>query len=190
MNSMTKILIGALATTALAWWLHGPNQFGTKCAPKAGAVAETAAPAVAGMAAPEAPATAEAVTDCQAKVNEVFTGKSINFRTAGSVIAADSNALLDSIATELKACTGTSVEVAGHTDHQGGDAPNQRLSESRANAVVEALVSRGVPVARLLPKGYGETTPLDPAETPEAYAKNRRIEFKVAATAAAPATGQ
>ncbi len=182
MNSITKILIGALATTALAWWLNGPMQFGEKCAGAAKPAAEVALPA--------GPATAEAITDCQTKVNAAVAGKNINFTTGGSVIAADSNPLLDAIATDLKDCAGTSVEVSGHTDRAGGDAANQRLSESRANAVVEALVKRGVPVDRLTPKGYGETKPLDPAETPEAYAKNRRIEFSVAASAAAPAAGQ
>ncbi len=190
MNAMTKIIIGALATTALAWWLNGPMKFGERCANASPAVAAAGPDANATAAAPEAPATTEAVADCQAKVNAAINGKTINFVSGGSVIAIDSNGLLDAISTDLKDCSGTTVEVAGHTDRSGGDAANQRLSENRANAVVAALVKRGVPVARLSPKGYGESKPLDPADTPAAYAKNRRIDFSVNASAAAPAAAQ
>jgi OmpA-OmpF porin, OOP family len=188
MNSTTKIALGALATTALAWFLNGPMHFGDKCGVSAPAVT---APATTESAVSTTPATAEAVADCQGKVNAVITGKNINFTSGGATIAPDSMVLIDALATELKACAGTSVEVAGHTDASGGDAPNQRLSEARANAVTQALVEKGVPTDRITPKGYGETAPLDPAGTPEAYAKNRRIEFKVAALAApAAAVGQ
>ena len=189
MNPVTKIIIGALATTAVAWWLHGPMQFGEKCAASAAAPAAlTPSPAA---SAPEAPATAEAIVSCQTKVDGVITGKAINFVTGGAAIAPDSLALIEALATELKACAGTAVEVAGHTDVTGGTAANQRLSEERANSVVSALVERGVPTQRLLPKGLGETAPLDAAMNSAAHAKNRRIEFKVAATgAASAASGQ
>jgi outer membrane protein OmpA-like peptidoglycan-associated protein len=185
MNPVTKIVIGALATTAVAWFLHGPMKFGEKCAANASAPIVAAPVPTAGVA--EAPATVEAIANCQTKVDGVITGKTINFVTGGAAIAPDSLALIESLATELKACAGTSVEVAGHTDVTGGTAANQRLSEERANSVVSALVERGVPTARLLPKGLGETAPLDPAMNAAAHAKNRRIEFKVAATSAAPA---
>jgi OmpA-OmpF porin, OOP family len=185
MNATTKIILGALATTAIAWWLNGPMGFGSRCAASAAAVPAAVATAT------EAPASIEAVAGCQEKVTAAMTGKTINFATAGSAIAADSSVLLDTIATNLKDCAGTTVEVSGHTDHAGRDDSNQRLSEARANSVVEALVARGVPVGRLTPKGYGETKPIDPAATREAYAKNRRIEFSVNASgAAAPAGSQ
>jgi OmpA-OmpF porin, OOP family len=188
MTPITKILLGALGTTALAWFLNGPMHFGDRC--MAGGTTAPAIAAPAGSATVEVPATAAAVTDCQTKVDGIIKGKTINFTTSGSAIAPDSMPLIEALATELKGCAGTSIEVGGHTDIRGGDAANQRLSEERANSVVSALAERGVPTARLLPKGYGETVPLDPATTAEAYAKNRRIEFKVAATAPAAATGQ
>ncbi len=189
MSPVTKIIIGALATTALAWWLHGPMKFGETCAAGAATPAVVAAaPAVTG--APEAPASAEVVQNCQAKVDGIIAGKTINFVTGGAAIAPESLALIDALATELKPCAGTAVEIAGHTDVTGGTAANQRLSEERANSVVSALVDRGVPSGRLLPKGMGETAPLDVAMNSAAHAKNRRIEFKVAATAATPAAAQ
>lgn len=185
MTPTQKILVGALVTTAVAWWMYGPMKFGEKCAVGASSIATPVGNAVA-----EAPATAEAVAGCQTKVDGVINGKTINFTSGGSVITPESLTLVEALATELKACEGTSVEVAGHTDVTGGSAQNQALSENRANAVVAALVERGVPVARLLPKGLGETAPLDPAVTSAANAKNRRIEFKVATSAAAPSAGQ
>jgi OmpA-OmpF porin, OOP family len=185
MNPVTKILLGAVATTALAWFLHGPMKFGEKCAAASNAAVVAPTPAGPGMA-----ATQEQVASCQTKVNETIAGKTINFTSGGATIAPDSQVLLDAIAASAKDCAGTQIEVQGHTDASGGTAANLRLSEARANAVVQALVSKGVPTERLLPKGYGETVPVDPAGTSAAYAKNRRIDFKVASSAAAPAVGQ
>jgi outer membrane protein OmpA-like peptidoglycan-associated protein len=183
MNPVSKILLGALATTALAWFLHGPMHFGERCAGGAAAIAP-AAPAA------EAPATTEEVANCQTKVNATIQGKSINFETSGATITPDSMVIIDALATELKNCGGTTVEVQGHTDSRGGDAANQTLSEARAAAVAKALTDKGVPGDRLTSKGYGETQPLDPALTAEAYAKNRRTAFSVQAAAATAATGQ
>lgn len=190
MSSTVKILLGVIATAILAWLLHGPFGFGQKCAVQGQSAApEAAAPAMTVPAAPapvaEAPATAEAVVTCQTGVDEVIKGKTINFTTGGAAIAVDSQPLIDAVAASLKDCAGTTIEVAGHTDTTGGDGPNQRLSEERANSVVQALVAKGVPAERLAPKGYGETKPLDPAANAAAHSKNRRIEFTVATTAAA-----
>jgi OOP family OmpA-OmpF porin len=194
MNSLTKILLGALGTAALTWFLHSPMGLGKTCEADAAAPATTPSTEIvtpAPSAEAEAPATAAQVADCQTKIDGVIQGKSVNFVTGGAQIAADSIPLIETLATELKACAGTNVEVAGHTDKRGGDAANMRLSEARANAVVQALAERGVPTNRLVPKGYGETAPLDPADTQEAYTKNRRTEFKVsAAPAPAGAGGQ
>lgn len=187
MSSTIKILLGALATAILAWFLHGPMGLGAKCAGTAAVPAATTAPDATANAAPEAPATAEAVKTCQGDVDAVIKGKTINFASGGAAISAESIPLIDALAKSLTDCAGTTVEVAGHTDTTGGDAANQRLSEERANAVVAALVDRGIPNTRLVPKGYGETQPIDPGVTPAANAANRRIEFKVAATAAASA---
>ncbi len=181
MSPILKMLLGGLATAFATWFLYGPMGWGTKCAPAA-----ASAPVVASTA-PEAPANAEAVKTCQTDVDTVIAGKTVNFESGRAVIKADSIALLEALATASKACAGTQIEVAGHTDQTGNDAANLRLSEERANAVVAALTERGVPVERLLPKGYGETKLIDAAMTPEALAKNRRIEFRVAASAATAA---
>lgn len=67
--------------------------------------------------------------------------------------------------------------VEGHTDSDGDDAYNLKLSESRAKAVKEALVTLGVAEDRLEYKGMGETQPMEANDTPENKAKNRRVEF-------------
>lgn len=71
-------------------------------------------------------------------------------------------------------------EVGGHTDSQGNDAANLKLSLERANSVRTALTTAGLPDNMLQVKGYGGQQPLASNETPYGRFKNRRIEFKVA----------
>jgi chemotaxis protein MotB len=75
------------------------------------------------------------------------------------------------------------VRVDGHTDTRPINTAqfpsNWALSASRAIAVVQALVARGVPPQHLLAAGFGEYQPIDLGTTEEAYARNRRIELKL-----------
>ncbi|MCB1733535.1 MAG: OmpA family protein, partial [Halieaceae bacterium] len=75
----------------------------------------------------------------------------------------------------------TQVEVQGHTDDRGDDTSNLRLSQRRAEAVVEYLVNNGVDAGRLTARGYGELVPIEPNETKQGRAENRRVEFKITA---------
>ena len=68
------------------------------------------------------------------------------------------------------------IRDRGHTDDVGGEAINQALSEQRAQAVVEYLVSRGVDRERLTPIGLGETEPIGDNTTEVGRQLNRRIE--------------
>lgn len=131
-----------------------------------------------------APATAEAVTECQGNVDGLLADKTIEFRLGSAFVASASQGLLDEIATALKPCTGTVVEIGGHTDASGSAEVNTTLSQERADRVRAALVERGVPEAQLTAKGYGSSQ-LKNAANPRA-AENRRIEFGVASSAAAP----
>jgi OOP family OmpA-OmpF porin len=145
-----------------------------------------------GAAAPvaqEAPATAQAVADCQSKVDAAINGKTIEFALGSASITAGSTPLIDGVAEALGPCAGVTVEVAGHTDASGAAAANQTLSQNRAEAVVAALVAKGVPAARLVAHGYGSTQPRVQGRGATADAANRRIEFKIASNtpAAAPA---
>ena len=71
------------------------------------------------------------------------------------------------------------VELGGHTDSDGDDKSNQILSENRAKAVVDWLIKNGIDASRLTYKGYGETQPVVPNDSPENKAKNRRKEVKI-----------
>ncbi len=71
------------------------------------------------------------------------------------------------------------IEIAAHTDDVGSDDFNNNLSSKRAQEIVKYLNSKGISSARLKAKGYGKTKPLDPSNTEEARAKNRRVELKI-----------
>ncbi|RJP69895.1 MAG: OmpA family protein [Candidatus Abyssobacteria bacterium SURF_17] len=71
------------------------------------------------------------------------------------------------------------VEIRGHTDSAGSDAYNQTLSEKRAQAVMDYLLSKGVGADRLSAKGMGESNPVASNDTPEGRAQNRRVEFNI-----------
>ena len=67
--------------------------------------------------------------------------------------------------------------VEGHTDSDGEDAANQKLSEARAKAVMEKMTELGIAADRLTSKGHGESKPMAGNDTPEGKAQNRRVEF-------------
>lgn len=67
--------------------------------------------------------------------------------------------------------------VEGHTDSDGEEASNQKLSEARAKAVLESMVKLGISADRLTSKGHGESKPMAGNDSPEGKAQNRRVEF-------------
>jgi chemotaxis protein MotB len=73
------------------------------------------------------------------------------------------------------------LRVDGHTDVRpiAGGRTNWDLSAARAIAVVQYLISKGMPPQRLVAAGFGEFQPIDPGNTEEAYSRNRRIELKL-----------
>jgi outer membrane protein OmpA-like peptidoglycan-associated protein len=71
------------------------------------------------------------------------------------------------------------LEVLGHTDDQGDDANNMKLSKDRAAAVEKYLEDKGVNTGRVRSEGFGETMPVADNKTSAGRAKNRRVEFKV-----------
>lgn len=103
----------------------------------------------------------------------------INFETGSATLTADSRYELDNLVTALNAYPNLVIEVAGHTDNTGDPAANLSLSGARAASVVKYLTDRGISEGRLRARGYGDTKPLAPNDTPENRAKNRRTEFTI-----------
>lgn len=120
-----------------------------------------------------------AATRCQAQFDELLDEQRISFGTGSAAISDSSRALLDELVTIAKSCPSARVEIAGHTDDQGTETNNLALSQRRAEAVMEFLVSQGVALGRLTAVGYGESRPLVENRTAADRAKNRRIEFGI-----------
>ncbi|MGI8786509.1 MAG: OmpA family protein [Pyrinomonadaceae bacterium] len=106
----------------------------------------------------------------------------INFASGSAAIPADAEPVLQKAAEVLKAQTeAAKIEIGGYTDSDGDAAANMKLSEDRANAVMNELVRLGVKKDMLSAKGYGASNPVAPNDTPDNKFKNRRIEYKVGA---------
>jgi OOP family OmpA-OmpF porin len=86
---------------------------------------------------------------------------------------------LDKISRFLKENPKIRVEISGHTDDQGADAYNQQLSQKRAKAVGDYLVTKGIQASRLKEIGYGSKRPLKPNDSEANRQTNRRIEFRI-----------
>jgi outer membrane protein OmpA-like peptidoglycan-associated protein len=71
------------------------------------------------------------------------------------------------------------IEIAGHADKRGSEADNVKLTQKRADEVVRILIEHGVDPHRIRGVGYGAYCPIDPADNDAAYAKNRRVEFRI-----------
>ena len=92
----------------------------------------------------------------------------------------ESKAEMDKLILFLTKNPNVKIELGGHTDNSGDKAFNKTLSTNRAKAVYDYVITNGkVAAARLSYKGYAETRPKVPNDTPENKAKNRRTEFKV-----------
>lgn len=119
---------------------------------------------------------------CQAKLADLMLQQSIRFRTASTRIVKESYKLIETLARTATDCPGYIV-VLGHTDNVGKAQANAWLSRVRAKAVRRALISRGLPEAKIFAQGKGAQEPIASNDTPSGRAKNRRIEFRVVPTA-------
>jgi outer membrane protein OmpA-like peptidoglycan-associated protein len=104
--------------------------------------------------------------------------QTIHFEFNRSTIRSVSFPILDTVTQVLRDFPTIQVEVQGHTDSRGNDDYNLRLSDARAQAVREYLVSHGIDASRLTARGYGETLPIESNRTSAGRAANRRVEFR------------
>lgn len=112
--------------------------------------------------------------------DQFVTLEPVHFQSGRATILPDSRPMLDELASNLESYEEIGlVEVQGHTDNQGSDSFNVGLSQRRVNAVRSYLVERGVPEAKLVARGFGESCPADTNATDAGRANNRRVQFFV-----------
>ncbi|OEO28279.1 hypothetical protein VW23_005615 [Devosia insulae DS-56] len=117
---------------------------------------------------------------CRDKVTAFAARNAIVFQSGSARLAEESVPAIDELAGYLTLCPEATVNVEGHTDADGEDEANLALSVSRAEAVVDALILRGIGPERLYAIGYGESLPLASNETRAGKQANRRIAFTLA----------
>ena len=103
----------------------------------------------------------------------------VHFEFNKARLMLDSKTVLDNVAKALNNEPDVSIIIAGHTDSVGSDAYNKRLSQERAQSVVDYLISKGIESSRLRAVGYGESKPVADNSTDEGRERNRRVELQV-----------
>jgi outer membrane protein OmpA-like peptidoglycan-associated protein len=113
----------------------------------------------------------------QITTEAIRINQKIHFEFNRAVIRPESFGILDRVVQVLVAYPNITLEIQGHTDSQGADDYNLRLSDQRAQSVRVYLEEHGVPGTRLTSRGYGETRPIESNRTSAGRAANRRVEF-------------
>ncbi len=108
-----------------------------------------------------------------------FAAQNIYFDTGKSIMKSSSFEIMDKVADILSRYPAYNCSIGGHTDSVGNAASNQNLSEKRAKACYDYLVSKGISGTRLNFTGYGETQPIADNKFKDGRNQNRRVEFNV-----------
>ncbi len=171
-------------TNELCWrdanWTPATGVQGCDGVPAPVAPAPAAAPAPAPAPAPVAPKAAPA-----APVSEKVTfAADAFFDVNKSKLKPEASAKLDDLASKVKGINLEVVIAVGHTDSDGSDKLNDKLSVARAEAVKKYLVSKGIEANRVYTEGKGKRSPVADNKTKEGKAKNRRVEIEVVGTRA------
>lgn len=118
--------------------------------------------------------TYEAAGSDSGKIDGLHT---VHFDYDQATLSADTRKELGDNAEWIKGHNNATIQIEGHCDKRGSTEYNLALGERRAKAVKNYLVNMGIKSNRLTVISYGEEKPLDPADSEEAYAKNRRANF-------------
>jgi tetratricopeptide (TPR) repeat protein len=105
--------------------------------------------------------------------------ENIFFELNKATLKSESFPQLEQVLEFMNANPSVRMEISGHTDNTGSLRLNTKLSQARAQAVVDYLTERGIAVDRLESKGYAFSQPIAPNNTAEGRAQNRRVEFKI-----------
>ncbi len=112
------------------------------------------------------------------KIGVPIVLEGITFESGKYEITPESESVLQKALKTMTTYPDIDVEIAGYTDNIGSASRNLTLSQNRAAAVKNWLVTHGVSETRIISKGYGSENPIVPNDSPENRRKNRRIEFK------------
>jgi OOP family OmpA-OmpF porin len=112
------------------------------------------------------------VTDTKIELKQT-----VFFDTNKATIKKKSFALLNDVARALTDYPTIKVRIEGHTDSQGNDKHNKKLSQKRADSVRKYLIGKGIDADRMVSIGYGEDVPIADNRTKAGRAQNRRVEF-------------
>jgi len=102
----------------------------------------------------------------------------VSFQTGKAKLNRNSYTILDKVIESLEEWKEIRLEVQGHTDNVGSDETNRKLSQSRAQAVVDYFISKGISLERLKAIGYGEAVPIADNKSAEGRERNRRVQLK------------
>lgn len=112
------------------------------------------------------------------QVGQTLVLRKVNFETNEAILTATARDLLDRVASVIRQLPPNfQYLIGGHTDSVGAASYNQRLSQSRAQAVVDYLETKGVKVGQLKAIGFGQAKPMTTNATQEGRAQNRRVEI-------------
>ncbi len=117
----------------------------------------------------------------EVKKEKIEIRQQVHFATAKFRVLPGSFPLLNQVAQVLNDFPKMRISIEGHTDSVGGEASNMRLSQKRAEAVLDYLVAKGVSPDRMEATGFGPTKPLASNKTAKGRAQNRRTEFRIVA---------
>ncbi len=110
---------------------------------------------------------------------KTYTLKNVHFETGRATLTISSYPALNELVEALKNKQNLIIEIAGHTDNVGTHEYNLKLSQDRAEAVRNYLISKGIAPHRVQAKGYADSQPVASNATEEGRAKNRRTEVRI-----------
>ena len=173
LDSLTYLLPGAY------YYLDDVSLVCLGCRQKVDSLPTSSADSVTLALPPQPPATQESPFGDSIEVGSTFVLHNIFFDYDKAILLQQSYNELQKLLELLARYPKMRVEIDGHTDGHGSVEYNMRLSENRAKAVVDFLVSKGIDPKRLQYKGFGKSKPIDTNTTAEGRARNRRVELIV-----------
>lgn len=117
--------------------------------------------------------------ECVGRFEILSETGNIYFSSGSAQLQPDSRFVLETITDIIRRCPALRIQIAGHTDSDGGAGYNRALSERRAQSVVSYLMQQGIDPRRMFSTGFGEDRPMVPNDSAFNKSRNRRIEFSL-----------